>query len=106
VLLKSVFSLLDHEADEETRKKIETILMIYEEQQKITGYHFLRTRQSGSKIFVDVHIVFSPDILLIKAHHIGDDIEKKILKNIGEGDVLIHLDPIDDSHEEQERYGL
>ncbi len=99
IFKKAVFLLLDHEVSPEIKKKIIKILKTAIKNNKITSYHYLRTRQSGSKIFVDVHMVFTPKTLLIEAHNTSDKIQEQIEKVIEEGDVLIHLDPVDDSKE-------
>ena len=46
-----------------------------------------------------MHLVFSPGISLIKAHHAGDRIEEKIKDLIDDEEWVInaHLDPYDDS---------
>jgi divalent metal cation (Fe/Co/Zn/Cd) transporter len=52
--------------------------------------------------FVDVHIVFHPDILLIDSHRASDRIASKIkeLDHGVEWIFNIHLDPYDDSMSE------
>ncbi len=99
IFRKALFLLLDHEVKPRIKKKIVKILKEAQKLGKITSYHFLRTRQSGSKIFVDVHLVFTPKTLLLEAHDTSDRIQEEIEAVIGEGDVLIHLDPVDDSKE-------
>lgn len=98
IFQKSLYLLLDREIDPETRNAIEVVLLNAVKQGRIDSYHYFRTRQSGSKIFVDVHIVLNETILLKLAHDIAEEIEDKIEAIIGEGgEVLIHLDPVDDS---------
>jgi len=63
--------------------------------------HFLKTRSSGNINFVDAHVVFYPEISLLKAHQAADNIEKNI-KNLDpdkEWVITLHLDPTDDSVE-------
>ena len=97
IFKKSVFYLLDREVDHELNDKIEGVLERYLGAEKITSYHFLRTRTSGSVVFVDAHLVFMEDTLLKKAHDIADEIEAELTELIPEGDILFHLDPFDDS---------
>lgn len=97
ILKKSIFLLLDREIEREERLKIEKVLKEFKKQKKISSYHLLKTRKAGSKIFVNVHVVFDKKILLLKAHKVSDEIEKLIEKSVGESEVLIHLDPYDDS---------
>ncbi len=65
----------------------------------INGYHDLRTRQSGSDIYISVHAVFSVSTSLFDAHQVGDRIEFGLTKLFPDNTVhpLIHLDPYDDS---------
>ena len=71
-----------------------------ESEESVTGFHFLRTRHSANTNFVDVHLVFTPDVLLLDAHRVSDSIEDKIKKLDHENEWVmnIHLDPYDDSH--------
>ena len=88
--------ILDVSLDDE---EVNNIKFIIEKDPIVNSYHFLRTRQSGNTKFVDVHIVFHPEILLVDSHRASDRIESKI-KNLNK-DVdwifNIHLDPYDDS---------
>ena len=63
-----------------------------------TNYHELRTRQVWDIKYVEVHLVFNPEILLIDAHRIANHVESKIPKidTNHEWKVLIHLDPYND----------
>ncbi|BCD60232.1 MULTISPECIES: cation diffusion facilitator family transporter [unclassified Nitratiruptor] len=88
--------LLDVALDE---KYVEKIKQIITEQPEVTDYHYLRTRRSGDTNFVDVHVVFTPDISLLDAHRVSDKIEEEIKKldPDSEWNITIHLDPYDDS---------
>ncbi len=75
------------------------IVAIIDGQQGVTSHHWLKTRRSGSDIFISVHLVFNEDISLLKAHQISDKVSAKI-KYIDTKSVWhlsIHLDPHDDS---------
>jgi len=88
--------ILDVSLDEDFVNSIKEII---ETDPIVNNYHFLRTRQSGNTKFVDIHIVFHPEILLIDAHRASDHIEQKIRKLDTSSDWVfnIHLDPYDDS---------
>ena len=96
IIKDGVYILLDASLDEEIVEKIKNIIL---EEKEISDFHYLKTRKSGHTNFVDVHLVFSPGISLIKAHHAGDRIEEKIKDLIDDEDWVInaHLDPYDDS---------
>jgi cation diffusion facilitator family transporter len=64
----------------------------------VHGVHDLRTRYSGSELYVDLHIVLNPLMPLWEAHTVGNRVEIALKsKEIGAFDVLVHLDPYDDS---------
>ena len=88
--------LLDAAIDE---KEVWQIKEIIEGQNLITSYHYLKTRQVGNIKYVEVHLVFNPEILLVDAHRVGDHVEAKIaeIDKKHEWKILVHLDPYDDS---------
>ncbi len=91
-----VLMLLDRAIDKSYIKKIEQII---NNQNLVTSFHYLKTRQSGNDIFVDVHMVFDDKILLKLAHEISDEVEENITKIDDKFNwiINIHLDPEDDS---------
>jgi cation diffusion facilitator family transporter len=97
LIQEGVYVLLDGALDEEVVLKIKNIIA---SEKGVTGFHFLRTRHSGNTNFVDVHLVFTPDVLLLDAHRTSDRIEDAIkeLDKENEWVMNIHLDPYDDSH--------
>ena len=88
--------LLDRAIDD---KLFKSILDVLNKNNKITSYHELKSRISGNTIFLSCHLVFDDKISLFDAHTISNDIEKKIenLSNKYKWDILIHIDPYDDS---------
>jgi len=91
-----VLVLLDRSLDERTNSKIVSFI---KEEENVSNYHYLRTREAGEQKFVDVHIVFHCLISLIEAHRSADRIEDKIrdLDTNARWSINIHLDPYDDS---------
>ena len=104
IIKEGTLMLLDAALSQEDTDKI---LDIIKKEKSVSNYHFLQTREDGKNIFISVHIVFNVDISLYDAHLISDEIELKI-KNLFEDKsihVLIHMDPYDDSDEnERQRY--
>lgn len=96
IIRDGVYILLDASLDEGIVESIKNIIL---EEKELSDFHYLKTRKSANTNFVDVHLVFSPGISLMRAHHAGDRIEEKIKELIPEGDWVInaHLDPYDDS---------
>lgn len=104
VIQKGLQMLLDRALPEEVVVQIKDILKAHIEADGCiaTGYHFLKTRESGEIKIVDVHLVFSPNVYLKDAHEVTDHIEERI-KDIDKNSrwmILIHQDPYDDSKAE------
>lgn len=96
IIKDGVYILLDASLDIEV---VEQIKLIIVGEKEISDFHYLKTRKSANTNFVDVHLVFSPGISLLRAHHAGDRIEEKIKALIPNETWVInaHLDPYDDS---------
>ena len=58
------------------------------------GYHDLRTRRSGTRVFVQLHLELDAMQTLASAHAIGDKIEKDIAALFKDVEVMIHEDPV------------
>ncbi len=100
IIKEGVLMLLDAALEKEEVDKIHALLQAEKE---ITNYHYLLTRQSGSDIFISVHVVFNVTITLFDAHNITDRIELDIEKLFPDNSVqiIIHMDPYDDSEIEE-----
>lgn len=98
LIKEGILMLLDAALDPKSVSKINALL---NSQLDISSHHDLRTRQSGSEIYISVHVVFSISTSLYDAHMVGDRIELALKNLFPENTVysLIHLDPYDDSEE-------
>ncbi len=96
LIKEGTLMLLDVALEDEIVEKIKAIITA---QPEVTGFHYLKTRRSGNTNFVDVHVVFTPNIPLLDAHQVSDRIEGEIKKLDPDSDwyIVIHLDPYDDS---------
>ncbi len=96
IIKEGVLMLLDAALEQE---EIDKIIEVIKSEPVITTYHDLKTRESGSHIFISVHAVFNVSISLYDAHLIADRVEAKIRKLFPDKKVhiLIHMDPYDDS---------
>lgn len=56
-------------------------------------FHELRARKSGSKRFIDLHLVMPSGLPLEQAHRLCDIIEKEIAAALPDSHVLIHAEP-------------
>nr|WP_300361679.1 cation diffusion facilitator family transporter [Hydrogenimonas sp.] len=101
---EGILMLLDVALEEEIVEKIKEAIV---NEPGVTDYHWLKTRKAGNDYFVDVHLVFNPEMSLLEAHRIGDNVEEKIKAIDPKADWLIniHLDPYDDSVINEEESG-
>lgn len=105
IIKEGILMLLDAALSPEDIKKIEKVIW---SEPDITGFHDLRTRESGSHIFITYHAVFNVSISLYDAHLVTDKIEAKVGALFPDKKVhlLTHMDPYDDSdmNEEEEQW--
>ncbi len=90
IALASIAHLMDEEMPEAERQKI---LAIVRQNQNVKGVHELRTRRSGAKAFIQMHIMLAPSLTLFEAHRISDAVENDVLAAYPNADVMIHQDP-------------
>jgi cation diffusion facilitator family transporter len=96
IIKEGILILLDRALDREVVEKIEEIIDAHKE---VNGFHWLKTRTDGSRNFVEFHLVLRPNLYLIEAHRISDEIEDKIMELEPNKPWIItpHYDPFDDS---------
>ncbi len=56
------------------------------------GYHDLKTRTAGSRVFVNIHIELDGEQSLREAHDIGAALRRRIIETYPQADVIIHKD--------------
>lgn len=83
-------ALMDRQADADT---IAAISQIARDYPGVLGHHDLKTRQSGSRLFVNLHVELDGTQTLDQAHAIGAGLRRAILEEYPQADVLIHKDP-------------
>ena len=60
----------------------------------VHGYHDLKTRMAGSRVFVNLHIELDGNQSLREAHDIGAGLRRAILAAYPQADVIIHKDVV------------
>ncbi len=58
----------------------------------VHGFHDLKTRTAGSRVFVNLHIELDGDQSLRDAHAIGAGLRRRIIETYPQCDVIIHKD--------------
>ena len=82
-------ALMDRTADP---RIVEGIGQIAADWPGVRGYHDLKTRTAGSRVFVNLHIELDGDQSLRQAHDIGASLRRAILDAYPQTDVIIHKD--------------
>ncbi len=95
IIQEGVEILLDRALEGEM---VATIGEIISQHPEVTSYHWLRTRTDGSTNYVEFHMVLRPNMLLLEAHRIADEVEDKIFLLDAKKKWIItpHFDPYDD----------
>lgn len=105
IMKDAVAMLLDRSLPEEEVRIIREIIESEITAGNAESYHFFKTRKSGKTRHVEFHLVFHPGILLYDAHEVADRIEREAARRLEHAEVLIHLDPYDDSSVNAARAG-
>ncbi len=84
-------ALMDREAPAEVERRIAGVVENFPD---IRGFHDLKTRVSGSRTFVQLHIELDGSQSLLDAHAIGARLRRSIIEAVPGSEVLIHKDPI------------
>lgn len=82
-------ALMDRQASPEVIAGIETLARNWP---GVEGFHDLKTRTAGSRVFVHLHIELDGDLSLRAAHDIGAGLRRTILLAYPQADVIIHKD--------------
>ena len=97
IIQEGVEILLDRALEGEMVASIGEIISKHPE---VTSYHWLKTRTDGSTNYVEFHMVLRPNMLLLEAHRIADEVEDQIflLNKKKKWIITPHFDPYDDEH--------
>jgi len=95
LMRRSALGLLDTALPEEERAAIAGILQAYAESDGLE-YHALRTRQSGARRFISVHVLVPGAWTVQRGHELMERIEGEIRDAIPFSNVFTHLEPLED----------
>ncbi len=90
IVLVAFSILMDRELPTEIRQKVKDLAQSHSD---VKGIHELRTRSSGLRQFIQLHLELDGDLTLSQSHAIADEVEASILNEFPEAEVLIHQDP-------------
>lgn len=90
IIKTALIQLTDAELPRAEKQKIANVVLMTPE---VDGLHDLRTRASGTKWFIQLHLELNPEFTLAKAHAVADAVETRLMDAFPNADVLIHQDP-------------
>jgi ferrous-iron efflux pump FieF len=82
--------LMDRELPDEERERIKAIVGAHP---KVVSMHELKTRRSGVRAFIQLHMELDGAMPLASAHDVSDEVEAAILEAFPNAEVIIHADP-------------
>lgn len=83
-------ALMDRGADAKTLARLHDIAAHHP---GLHGYHDLKTRTAGRRLFVQIHVEVDGALTLHAAHDIGAGLRHKMLDAFPDAEVIVHKDP-------------
>lgn len=90
IVRQSLDHLMDRELADEARAAIKVLVMAHT---SVIGMHDLRTRQSGTDAFIQLHLELDDDLTILQAHQICDEVEWSLEEVFPGAQIIIHVDP-------------
>lgn len=87
-------ALMDRRADPEIIRGIEQIAAAWP---GVKGFHDIKTRTAGSRVFIQIHVELDGDQSLRSAHGIGAGLRRALLEAYPHADVIVHKDVADET---------
>ncbi|MHB9150871.1 MAG: cation diffusion facilitator family transporter [Thermoleophilia bacterium] len=94
IVRTSVLGLMDTALPSESQDTIQGILEAY--RQDGVEYHALRTRQSGARQFVSLHVIVPGTWTVARGHQLVERIECDLCRDLQNATVLTHLESFED----------
>jgi cation diffusion facilitator family transporter len=94
IVLRSTSGLMDTSLSGEDQDRVRSVLAPYE--RNGIQFHALRTRQSGARKFLTVHVLVPGDWTVQRGHELLERIENDIRATLPGASILTHLEPLDD----------
>jgi len=83
---------------------VEEVTMLAEAVGKVEHVHEIRARRSGQYIIIDLKIDMDPDMSVKESHAIATEVKRLIFEKYSNvGDVMIHINPHEEEHEDMIR---
>jgi len=94
ILRRSVLGLMDTALTSEDLKAIQKVLDHHTQER--VQFHALRTRQSGARRFIELHVLVPGEWTVQHGHDLLEQIEKDLRTAVPDSTVLTHLESVDD----------
>ena len=94
IFQRSARGLMDANIAAEERAAVEAVLAGHAAEG--VGYHALRTRQSGGRRFISVHLLVPGDWTVQEAHDLSEQLEGEVQAAVPRATLFTHVEPEDD----------
>ncbi|MCC7017639.1 MAG: cation diffusion facilitator family transporter [Rhodospirillales bacterium] len=87
---RALHILMDRELPDADRDKIRNIAKSHP---AVRGVHDLKTRSSGSHVFIQLHLELDGEMKLTAVHVVSEDVMRRIMAAYPNAEVIVHEDP-------------
>jgi divalent metal cation (Fe/Co/Zn/Cd) transporter len=94
LMRRSAAGLLDAAIPSQEQERLQQILARYEDQG--IAFHALRTRQSGGRCFVSMHVLVPGEWSVTRGHELLERVEAEVRAALPNATVFTHLEPLED----------
>jgi cation diffusion facilitator family transporter len=94
LMRRSAAGLLDAAIPSQEQERLQQILGRYEDQG--IAFHALRTRQSGGRCFVSMHVLVPGEWTVTRGHELLERVEAEVRAALPNASVFTHLEPLED----------
>ena len=90
----SMSGLMDKALPEDDLAAVQSVLHRYSKE--TVEFHALRTRKSGRRSFISVHVLVPGEWTVKAGHDFAEKVEEDLRKAVGQATIFTHLEPVED----------
>jgi len=103
IIRRAAGVLVDEAPPPEEMDRIEAaIARARADEPEVVGYHKLRARTTGRRRYIELHVQFRSGTSLERAHDLAHELRNAIEADLGNAEVLIHVEPESSRHDPAE----
>ena len=103
IIRRAAGILVDEAPPPEEMDRIEAaIARARADEPEVVGYHKLRARTTGRRRYIELHVQFRTGTSLERAHELAHELRNAIEADLGDAEVLIHVEPESSRHDPAE----